>query len=214
MERMGHRMRMRQMSDNQREAWDDLNREVEEASSLRDAYRILPRLPIRIVACALGKAINQGGILRLAEAFRAERVFYECEASGFTDMAGGAGVWDWQPYEFADPLTVIQQSKTDGYEVVGVTASQQSVPIQAHHWRMPTVLVFGQERDGLDQEIADACDVHVAIPLLGLIPSINVASAAAIALYEASTACLLAHPEINAMRPLSKDLIKQIRESD
>lgn len=49
----------------------------------------------------------------------------------------------------------------------------------------PVALVLGTEHDGLSDEMLAACDVTVSIPMLGAGDSLNVASSAAVLLYEA-----------------------------
>lgn len=48
----------------------------------------------------------------------------------------------------------------------------------------PTTFVVGAEREGLPESVAAACDVRASIPLAAGAESLNVALAAAIALYE------------------------------
>jgi 23S rRNA (guanosine2251-2'-O)-methyltransferase len=60
---------------------------------------------------------------------------------------------------------------------------------QARHWELDlggrVVLVLGGEAGGLRPRIARACDVLAAIPQRGRVESLNVASAAAVLLFEA-----------------------------
>jgi RNA methyltransferase, TrmH family len=51
--------------------------------------------------------------------------------------------------------------------------------------RKPTALIFGQEGAGLPQEITSNIDLHIRIPIADTIDSLNVATAAAVILYEA-----------------------------
>jgi 23S rRNA (guanosine2251-2'-O)-methyltransferase len=50
--------------------------------------------------------------------------------------------------------------------------------------RPPVVLVVGAEGDGLRRLVRDACDLVVALPMLGRIESLNAAVAGSIGLYE------------------------------
>jgi TrmH family RNA methyltransferase len=49
----------------------------------------------------------------------------------------------------------------------------------------PTVVIFGQEGAGLPEDVSKALDLHVRIPMAETIDSLNVATAAAVVLYEA-----------------------------
>jgi TrmH family RNA methyltransferase len=51
--------------------------------------------------------------------------------------------------------------------------------------RKPTTVIFGQEGAGLPQEITSSIDLNIRIPIADTIDSLNVATAAAVILYEA-----------------------------
>ena len=48
----------------------------------------------------------------------------------------------------------------------------------------PLVLVVGSEGDGLSRLVRQRCDVVASIPMAGALPSLNVAAAGTLALYE------------------------------
>jgi len=50
--------------------------------------------------------------------------------------------------------------------------------------RWPTVLLIGSEKHGLSEQLAEACDFMIRIPMLGRGDSINAAVAAGVLLYE------------------------------
>jgi TrmH family RNA methyltransferase len=55
-----------------------------------------------------------------------------------------------------------------------------------YDWRMPTMVVFGNEARGIERRLLERCDVHLRIPLRAPVESLNVASAAAAILFEAA----------------------------
>ncbi len=57
-------------------------------------------------------------------------------------------------------------------------------PIWDIEWTARCALLVGSEGEGLTQDSLDACDAVVEIPMHGEVPSVNVAAAAAICLYE------------------------------
>jgi TrmH family RNA methyltransferase len=68
-------------------------------------------------------------------------------------------------------------------QIVG-TSGEAGLPVDAIDLTLPTVLVFGNEAEGLTSGYRDLCDFLVRIPMYGEADSINVACAAAILLYE------------------------------
>ncbi|HHY94941.1 MAG TPA: RNA methyltransferase, partial [Firmicutes bacterium] len=81
--------------------------------------------------------------------------------------------------------TAIEELKREGLWAIGAEADGQIPP-----WEVdltgPLVLVLGGEDRGLGHAVRRACDVVVRIPRAGSVPSLNVAAAAAILLYEVS----------------------------
>ena len=45
-------------------------------------------------------------------------------------------------------------------------------------------LIFGNEKDGVSPALAELCDTHVRIPMLGFKHSLNVSTAGGVVLYE------------------------------
>lgn len=69
------------------------------------------------------------------------------------------------------------------YLLVGIspTAPQD---YQEAHYKMPTILLIGEERKGLSTELQAMCDLMVRIPRVGESDSLNVAMATGVMLYE------------------------------
>ena len=57
---------------------------------------------------------------------------------------------------------------------------------RAVDWTPPLAVVFGSEAAGLDDAMLAQCDLRVSIPMRGEVESLNVATAAALILYEAT----------------------------
>jgi tRNA (guanosine-2'-O-)-methyltransferase len=76
----------------------------------------------------------------------------------------------------------ITSARAEGRTVYALTLDDNAVSHTRAEWRFPALLVLGQEKFGLPQEIADLCDQTIAIPMYGLTQSLNVGQAAAIAL--------------------------------
>ncbi|MBM3152590.1 MAG: RNA methyltransferase [Chloroflexi bacterium] len=70
-------------------------------------------------------------------------------------------------------------------QVVGTSAKAQ-ISITEHDFTLPTVLLVGNETNGLSEAYQALADGMVAIPMTGYASSLNIACAASILLYEAS----------------------------
>jgi TrmH family RNA methyltransferase len=68
-------------------------------------------------------------------------------------------------------------------QVVG-TSAKAEIPIQDYDFTVPTILLVGNETQGLSENLRAICDAMVTIPMVGSATSLNVACATSIFLYE------------------------------
>lgn len=78
----------------------------------------------------------------------------------------------------------IRTCKGKGFQTVATALTGEKTHFDID-LRKPTVLIFGQEGAGLPQDLMDDIDLRVRIPMTETIDSLNVATAAAVILYEA-----------------------------
>ena len=83
-----------------------------------------------------------------------------------------------------DALAFIQTCKKKGFQTVATVLTGRTTHFDID-LKKPTVMVLGQEGAGLPQEIMADIDLQVRIPMASTIDSLNVATAAAVILYEA-----------------------------
>lgn len=79
---------------------------------------------------------------------------------------------------------VLRRWRARGFPLVGLEQASASVPIAQFRFPRRCVLVMGHERLGIAPTILRQLDAVVEIPVYGPPASFNVATAAAIALYE------------------------------
>ncbi len=79
---------------------------------------------------------------------------------------------------------VLRELKQVGYRLVGLEQTTGSVNLHDFAFERRTVLVVGNERLGLEDDVLELVDDVVEIPVWGLPYSYNVATAATMALYE------------------------------
>jgi tRNA G18 (ribose-2'-O)-methylase SpoU len=78
----------------------------------------------------------------------------------------------------------LRKLKSESYRLVGLEQTSGAVSLHEFPFPRRAVLVLGHERLGISQEVLDLLDHTVEIPVYGLPYSYNVATAAAMALYE------------------------------
>jgi 23S rRNA (guanosine2251-2'-O)-methyltransferase len=78
----------------------------------------------------------------------------------------------------------VRSIRARGYEVAAVETSVHAVDLFDWAPRFPVCVVFGHEVEGIRPEVSELCDTHVRIPMLGRKHSLNVATAAGVAIYE------------------------------
>ena len=83
-----------------------------------------------------------------------------------------------------DASAFIKTCQQKGFQTVATTLTGRTTHFDID-LRKPTVVVLGQEGAGLPQDIMADIDLQVRIPMASTIDSLNVATAAAVILYEA-----------------------------
>jgi tRNA G18 (ribose-2'-O)-methylase SpoU len=79
---------------------------------------------------------------------------------------------------------VLKALRADGYRLVGLEQTTNSVSLHSYEFPRRTALVIGNERLGLSEAELALMDDCVEIPVWGRPYSYNVATATAMALYE------------------------------
>lgn len=79
---------------------------------------------------------------------------------------------------------VLKSLKAEGYTLVGLEQATNSISLHEYQFPRRTALVMGNERLGLTEEELALVDVVVEIPVWGMPHAYNVATSAAMAMYE------------------------------
>lgn len=83
-----------------------------------------------------------------------------------------------------DLMQYLAQQKQAGWLVAALEQHVDSKPIKTFRVDQPTILIVGNEVDGLDDAVLKMSDVVLEIPMHGPKESLNVAVATGVALYE------------------------------
>lgn len=155
----------------------------------RRQYADLPRHPLIVCAALVQNPANLGGLCRTCEAFRMEALVLADESiaqtSAFRNLA--ASTHHWQPLVSCPPVDlptwlVAQQQR--GYSIVALHADPDAIPLTQFAFPRQSVLLLGQELTGIPARFIQQCDRIVTIPQFGLVESLNVQTAGAIAMYD------------------------------
>ena len=82
-----------------------------------------------------------------------------------------------------NPTSVIKRLRGEGYAIVGLEQTYESVPIKDFSAANKICLVLGREVEGIDPTLLALCDAVTEIPQVGQKESLNVVQATACLLY-------------------------------
>jgi 23S rRNA (guanosine2251-2'-O)-methyltransferase len=164
---------------------------VEEMDRLSiEEFKESDKFPFVIVLDNIRSLNNIGSFFRTADAFRAEKIILcgytqQPPHREITRSALGAEMsvlWE----KSADTLSAVNRLKSEGYKVWCVEQAEGSVLLQnfAPELDVPYAFVFGNEVQGVDNEVIKVSDGCVEIPQFGTKHSFNVSVSAGIVLWD------------------------------
>ena len=131
---------------------------------------------------------NLGACLRVADGAGVRAVLVPKDRSvGLTPVVAkvASGAADTVPLvQVPNLVRALEALKEDGLWVAGAT-HDASMGLYAADLTVPLVLVMGAEGAGLRRLTREACDLLLHIPMQGAVSSLNLATAAAVCLFEA-----------------------------
>lgn len=187
-----------------------LNIELGRVSS--EKYRELPDSGIVVVLDNVRSAHNVGSVFRTSDSFKVDKVFLcgICPVPPSAEIhKSGLGAEDsvgWEHCE--DTMMAVERLRNEGYTIVSVEqtvnsvkldrfrpyatqesaegTSQESAAETSNIDPIPSkkyALIFGNEVDGVSQEVVDASDFSLEIPQFGMKHSLNISVSAGVVLW-------------------------------
>jgi len=157
----------------------------------------LKKNPIYIIVDNVLDTYNTGSIFRLADAVAATKV-YLC---GVTETPPNSRIkkasintTEWVEWEyFADTKSAIDHLRLtiDDLQVVAIEQSPKSVPFDRAEYKFPTAFIVSNETSGASQEVLEAVDMIVEIPMWGVNKSLNVMVSLGIVLFHVTPKMLV-----------------------
>lgn len=155
-----------------------------------EEYKAKPESGIAVVLDNVRSAHNVGSAFRSADSFGADLMVL-CGISALPPSAeihkSGLGAEDSVPWiHFEDTLEAVQYLHKQGYMVASVEQTENAVELQEFHRGSDKfAFIFGNEVDGVRQDVVDASDLSLVIPQYGTKHSLNVSVTAGIVLWHA-----------------------------
>ena len=153
----------------------------------------MTQLPVVVVLDNVRSLYNTGAFFRTADGCAVEKLVL-CGITPRPDQGPrqrhaiaktALGAETSVPWEYeADTAAAVARAAAAGYHVAAVENSPGAIDLYQWMPSWPLCLVFGHETDGVAGAVAGSIETHVRIPMLGRKRSLNVASAAAVVLYE------------------------------
>jgi tRNA (guanosine-2'-O-)-methyltransferase len=131
---------------------------------------------------------NVGSIIRTAAAERIDHLWYSAGATTAENTKVGKTALGTDRYLTSSvtgtTVAAINEAQAQGYQVIGIELAETAVALPELELSGDICLVIGHEDRGMAKDAMDACNVLGFIPQLGKVGSLNVATAASIAIYE------------------------------
>lgn len=152
-------------------------------------FKLADKKPLVVVMDNIRSMHNVGSVFRTADAFLISGICL----CGFTPQPphrdihktalGATDSVDWMYYE--DTVDAVRDLKARGYKVLAIEQTEGSILLDQYgHTNTPTAFVFGNEVDGVRDEVIQVCDGVIEIPQWGMKHSLNISVAAAVVLWE------------------------------
>ncbi|XP_037677133.1 probable methyltransferase TARBP1 isoform X2 [Choloepus didactylus] len=154
-----------------------------------------------VVASLIDKPTNLGGLCRTCEIFGASVLvvgnLHYISDKQFQYLSVSAEQWlplvEVKPPQLIDYL---QQKKAEGYTIIGVEQTAKSLDLTQYCFPEKSLLLLGNEREGIPANLIQQLDVCVEIPQQGIIRSLNVHVSGALLIWEYTRQQLLKHRDI------------------
>lgn len=168
-------------------------RSLEEHLDDAESRESHPGFPVQLLLENVRSLHNVGSLFRTADGFGIRKL----QLLGFTPAPPrpeisktAIGAEQTVPFEVvADPEVSLLRLTQEGYQLVALEQTTESVSIYDFEFRSPVAIVLGHETDGVSTEVLRRVDATVEIPMFGTKHSHNVSVAGGLVLGEVFRQC-------------------------
>ena len=147
------------------------------------------KTPITIVLDNVRSSLNVGSVFRTADAFLIEKIIL----CGITptppskdirkSALGSTNSVDWE-YE-DNTIDAVLKLKKKNYQIIGVEQVKESIMLNNFKISKDQIaIIFGNEVDGVKNEVINLCDKIIEIPQFGTKHSLNISVSSGIVIWE------------------------------
>lgn len=148
---------------------------------------------IRLLLDNIRSVHNVGSIFRTAETLGISKIYcldttpipvdrFGRKRKDFSKVSLGAEeMVAWE--HVSDSKALLKQLKKDGFEIIALEQSGNSVDYKDVKVAPHTLIILGNEVEGVSEDLVESADVVAEIPLAGKKESLNVSVAGAVFLY-------------------------------
>lgn len=163
---------------------DELNR------ATVDEFKAADKLPVAVVMDNVRSMHNVGSIFRTSDGFAVEQVCL-CGITGQPPhreiektALGATQSVDWS--YFPTTLEAVQKLRADGYIIIAIEQAENSTMLHtfAPDPTKKYALIFGNEVNGVSDEVMAVADTCIEIPQFGTKHSFNIVVSAGIVLWD------------------------------
>ena len=156
-----------------------------------ETFKKQEKFPIVLVLDDIRSFNNVGSFFRTADAFNIKKIFLcgitPCPPHREINKTaiGATETIDWEQFGSIDKL--IDNLKSEGYKIFSIEQAEKTTHLQKMKITKgdKTAFVFGNEVNGVKQEVIDKSDEVIEIPQFGTKHSLNVSVCSGVVLWEA-----------------------------
>lgn len=151
------------------------------------------KTPVFILLHNIRSVHNVGSMFRTSDALGISKIYLTGHTPTPVDRFGNKrkdvakvalGAEESVPWEYQeDPVLLVQELKKKGIKILAVEQDERAVDYKTVKVQEPTLFIFGNEVNGVTEELLSLSDTIAAIPMSGKKESLNVSVSFGIALF-------------------------------
>ena len=153
-----------------------------------EEFKQLEKDPVVVLLNDIRSLHNIGSVFRTCDAMAVEKL-YLCGITATpphreirkTAIGASESVnWEYQK----NPIEVIKKYQKLGYQIIAVEQTDKAISLENFDWNNEKILlIFGNEVNGVDQDLINESDISIEIPQWGTKHSFNISVSAGIVLW-------------------------------